>query len=93
MNKQIALLAGIVLSVLTPLSAGPKKGCILICHAFEPCADTNEDGLINIQDMIEVLSNWGEVGTNYAADANNDDMIDAQDLRVVIRELVACRRR
>ncbi len=42
-------------------------------------ADINEDGRMNIQDLVFVASNLGETGEN-AADVNGDEIVDVRDL-------------
>ena len=42
-------------------------------------ADINEDGRMNIQDLVFVASNLGETGEN-AADVNGDGIVDVRDL-------------
>ena len=41
--------------------------------------DVNEDGMINIQDLVLVSSNIGEIGENKA-DVNGDGVVNIQDL-------------
>ena len=45
-------------------------------------ADVNGDGIVNIQDLVLVASNFGETGDN-AADVNKDGMINIMDLVLV----------
>ena len=42
-------------------------------------ADINEDGVVNIQDLVLVSSNFGKTGEN-AADINGDGVVDIVDL-------------
>ena len=42
-------------------------------------ADVNNDGEVNIQDLVFVASNLGETGEN-AADVNGDEIVDIRDL-------------
>ena len=41
--------------------------------------DVNSDGIVNIQDMVVVTSNFGEIGENKA-DVNGDGVVDIVDL-------------
>ena len=45
-------------------------------------ADVNGDGIVNIQDLVLVSSNFGETGTN-PADVNGDGVVNVQDLVLV----------
>ena len=44
--------------------------------------DVNEDGAVNIQDLVLVASRFGETGEN-AADVNGDGVVNIQDLVLV----------
>ena len=44
--------------------------------------DINIDGIVNIQDLVLVASNFGETGQN-AADVNNDGIVNIVDLTLV----------
>ena len=45
-------------------------------------ADVNEDGIVNIQDLVLVASSFGQTGEN-AADVNGDGIVNVQDLVLV----------
>ena len=45
-------------------------------------ADVNTDGVVNIQDMVLVASNFGKTGENVA-DVNNDGVVNIVDLTLV----------
>ena len=45
-------------------------------------ADANNDGVVSIEDLALVASNYGQTGTN-AADVNGDGVVNAKDLLVV----------
>ena len=51
--------------------------------------DLNGDGLVNVDDIIIVILNWGEIGKNLG-DANNDGQVDGQDLGLVITAFGGC---
>ena len=51
-----------------------------------PSADVNEDGVVNVQDLVLVSSRFGETGEN-AADVNGDGVVNIQDLILVAGEL------
>ena len=44
--------------------------------------DVNQDGVVNIQDLVLVASNLGQTGQN-TADANGDGVVNIQDLVLV----------
>ena len=44
--------------------------------------DLNSDGIVNIQDLVLVASNFGKIGQN-AADVNNDGVVNILDLTLV----------
>ena len=45
-------------------------------------ADVNEDGIVNIQDLVEIASNFGQTGRN-PADVNGDGVVNVMDLGLV----------
>ena len=49
-------------------------------------ADVNDDGVVNVQDLVLVSSRLEEVGEN-AADVNGDGVVNIQDLVLVAGEL------
>jgi hypothetical protein len=54
-----------------------------------PCPeDTNDDGLVDINDLFEVLNHWGE--TSGPGDVNNDGVINIDDLFAVINAWGPC---
>ena len=50
-------------------------------------ADVNADGVVNVQDLVQVSSVLGEVGENEA-DVNGDGVVNIQDLVLVAGELL-----
>lgn len=62
---------------------------------FEECqtcpADINNDGLVNVTDLLAVISAWGTcTSPPCAADVNGDDQINVTDLLAVISAWGAC---
>ena len=51
-----------------------------------PSADVNEDGVVNVQDLVLVSLHLGETGENMA-DINGDGVVNIQDLVLVAGEL------
>jgi len=51
----------------------------------QPCpGDTNADGLINADDLLAVLGDFGQAGADLAGDANADGAVNADDLLLVL---------
>jgi hypothetical protein len=42
--------------------------------------DINQDGVVNILDMVLLAKNFGKVGNNVVGDVNGDGKVDALDL-------------
>ena len=67
--EAIAGYNGPALTAQVPVTAGPE-------------ADANNDGVVDIQDLVLVASNYGQKGQN-AADVNGDRVVNSADLLVV----------
>ena len=50
-------------------------------------ADVNNDGVVNIQDLVLVASHLGETDTTTTLDVNNDGVVNIQDLVLVASHL------
>ena len=57
-----------------------------ISVAAGPEADANNDGVVDLQDLVLVASNYGQTGQN-AADVNGDSVVNSADLLVVASAL------
>ncbi|MDD9972691.1 MAG: dockerin type I domain-containing protein, partial [Candidatus Poribacteria bacterium] len=67
-------------------ASGSADGTILLWE-FTPIVlrvveDVNGDGVVNIQDLVLVASNFGQTGAN-PADVNSDGVVNIQDLVLV----------
>ncbi len=62
-------------------SDGMIDGCV-------PCAsDINLDGVVDVDDLTMILSNWGQtVPSNHFADLDGDGVISASDLNGILAE-------
>jgi hypothetical protein len=54
---------------------------IIVEGQAEP-ADINGDGVVDVQDLLIVLADWG--GTSGPADINGDGVVDVQDLLLLL---------
>lgn len=64
---------------------------LVFCVDFkEPClADTNADGVVDITDLLSMISQWGDCD-NCAGDVNDDGTVDINDLLIVISNWGSC---
>jgi len=59
-------------------------------EAVTPCpADINGDDLVNVNDLLAVISSWGATGPN-PADINGDSIVDVNDLLAVVSAWGVC---
>ncbi len=65
----IANYTGAALTAEIPVTAGLQ-------------ADANNDGVVSVEDLVLVASNYGQTGTN-SADVNGDGVVDVDDVLVV----------
>ena len=65
----IAGYSGSAFTAEIPVTAGPE-------------ADANNDGVVDLQDLVLVASNYGQTGTN-SADINGDGVVNIDDLTTV----------
>lgn len=49
-----------------------------------PCADISGNGVVDFDDINEVLANWG--GAGPAGDANNDGVVNFDDITIVLAQ-------
>jgi predicted outer membrane repeat protein len=55
----------------------------------ECAGDVDGDGTVNVDDVVEVILAWGEVGSN-PADLNGDLVVDAGDLTLILAYYGTC---
>jgi hypothetical protein len=51
------------------------------CHELP--GDTNDDGIVDLNDLNDVRNHFGELGESLPGDANCDNRIDIEDLNLV----------
>jgi polyhydroxybutyrate depolymerase len=57
----------------------------LLAHPKPPaCADTNDDGEIDVDDLLNVILDWGTDGSAFGGDVDGSGVVDADDLVAVI---------
>ena len=70
-----------LLSVNTHIPALQSKGVTVeFDEVVVQPADVNDDGVVNIFDLVSVASQFGEQGQNIAADVNGDGVVNILDL-------------
>ena len=45
--------------------------------------DINRDGVVNILDLVQAASQFGQVGANFSGDVNGDGKVDVADLELI----------
>ena len=59
------------------------------CDDAAPCpADTNDDGVVNIGDLLLIIDNWGQSGGT--GDVNDDNIVNVSDLLMMIASWGNC---
>ena len=68
---------------------GVYQGDGTICSDVFCCqGDTNDDGLVNVSDLLVVIDQWG--GTGGSGDINFDGIVDVTDLLMVVGNWGEC---
>ena len=67
---------------------GAFTGAWLVTIAGDCPADTNDDGTVDVQDLVNVITAWGTDDAN--ADVNTDGIVDVQDLVAIITAWGSC---
>ena len=65
-------------------AVGAAKLLALTPDALTPNGDTNDDGIVNVQDLLELLNQWGQCSGDCSADFNGDQMVDVTDLLTML---------
>ncbi len=69
---------------------GWNAGAMTVVVAASPCStDVNEDGTVDVLDLLAVLSAWGAC-TDCAEDINGDGLVDVLDLLEVLSAWGPC---
>jgi hypothetical protein len=55
----------------------------------ECSGDVDGNGRVDVDDIIDVITSWGDTG-NSLADVNNDNVVDAADLVIVLAGYGSC---
>ena len=58
----------------------------LITSSF--CCDTNDDGVVDILDLLEVIMHWGEEG--HKADVSGNGVVDILDIKCILLSWGKC---
>jgi|TARA_B100001971_G_scaffold214785_1_gene254325 hypothetical protein len=83
----IAVIPDVVGDGSWELLAGGRNGKVACLSGgveamvFDP-ADVNEDGVVNVNDLLMVIAHWGMIDS--PADVNEDGIVDVDDLLMVI---------
>jgi len=78
------LLVALLLAVL----GGGERAAAQCAAADCAAADTNDDGVVNGEDLALVLALWGT--NNAAADINHDGVVEGADLTLVLGSWGPC---
>lgn len=62
------------------------------CEDLESCpADVTGDGTVDVQDLVQVILDWGPCAAICPSDANGDLVVDVQDLVLVVLAWGPCK--
>jgi hypothetical protein len=63
-------------------------GNIIANECPSECPDINDDGYVNVSDLLAIIDQWGL--TNSPADVNDDGIVDVTDLLIVVGNWGEC---
>jgi|TARA_B110000495_G_C23031077_1_gene614096 hypothetical protein len=79
-------------SVLVNLESGTIVADLGVASVDTPCyADITQDGIVDVSDILEVISGWGYC-LDCPADINQDDLINVIDLLEIVSSWGPCPR-
>jgi hypothetical protein len=73
---------GDLLITVTKHNYLPYEGSAVVEESIP--GDVNGDGKVNIDDLFEILNNWGPCDPGCAADLNDDGIVNIDDLFIVL---------
>lgn len=77
-------------SVTVNVESGTITADLWTSKVPTPCyGDVNDDGMVNVSDVLEVIGNWGYCH-ECPADTNNDSYVDVADLLYIVGEWGPC---
>ena len=59
---------------------------LVIQGVANPAVDINNDGIVNVNDLLELLTQFGDIGDDLFADINGDGAVTVQDLLLLLSE-------
>ena len=60
-----------------------EDGCV--AAAAGPCGDVNKDGVVNVSDLLEILSRFGSDGS-AGGDATADGIVNVADVLLTLSQ-------
>jgi len=73
-----------------PLTESPKYRALVEWDAGDCPNDLNGDGVIGINDVLQLISEWGNCQSSCAGDFDNDGIVGIDDLLVLISAWGSC---
>lgn len=68
--------------IVANANAAPNGAVVILNPVLTVQGDTNADCLVNIDDLVMVITEWGQ--TTSVADLNHNSMVDIDDLVIVV---------
>ena len=57
---------------------------MFIINGTQVAGDVNGDGLVNVEDILQVMGNWGACALSCTEDLDGDGMVGVTDLLIVV---------